>query len=190
MGAKESKGQAYDTTGMDASRGQCAALPPQLIRNATEHFTETNELGDGAFSTVYRGDLAFCKNIPADTAAEIARVGLPRRFAAKVTTLYEQQEGEIQDSFEKQLKDLKTELRILADCRHPNLCSLLGFSYDRTFRCLVYELCEGGDLSKRLHDDDDGAVPLSVAHRFRLAVDIASGLAYLHTQVKPPIIHR
>ena len=176
---------------MEVSEGLCAALPPELIRDATQNFDGDLELGDGAYATVYKGDIEQCKKIPAATAEEIKRVGMPRYFAAKVTVLAEEDLEDDSDSFEKQLAEMKKELRILANCRHPNICTLFGFAYDKDFRCLVYEICDGGDLFTRLHEvDEEDVFPIPVSNRFNLASDIACGLEYLHTEMKPPIIHR
>jgi len=85
------------------------------------------------------------------------------------------------------------EARLLSDLRHPNVVQFLGIllsetnGRDGTTRCgIVTEFMTRGCLFDLL-DHKEQALPLSL--KFQLAIDVARGMAYLHTST-PPIVHR
>ncbi|KAK7259769.1 hypothetical protein RIF29_25382 [Crotalaria pallida] len=84
-------------------------------------------------------------------------------------------------------KQFQQELDILSKIRHPNLLLLLGACPDRG--CLVYEYMENGNLDERLLRKD-GKAPIPWFERFRIAWEVASALAFLHSSKPTPIIHR
>ncbi|CAJ1958629.1 unnamed protein product [Sphenostylis stenocarpa] len=84
-------------------------------------------------------------------------------------------------------KQFQQELEILSKIRHPNLLLLLGACPDHG--CLVYEYMENGNLEDRLLRKNNTA-PIPWFGRFRIAWEIASALAFLHSSKPEPIIHR
>jgi serine/threonine protein kinase len=100
------------------------------------------------------------------------------------------------------------EVQVLGACRHQNLTPLLGFAADTGGVCLVTPLMKGGSLEDRLIQDvtarqrlsklpgapAGGFEPLSWLERLTVAVDVVTGLLYLHTPDpdthKPAILHR
>ncbi|PKA60705.1 Putative U-box domain-containing protein 53 [Apostasia shenzhenica] len=84
-------------------------------------------------------------------------------------------------------KQFKQELDILGRIRHPHMLVLLGACLDRG--CLVYEFMENGSLDDRLQCRDNSP-PLPWFFRFRIAWEVASALAFLHSSNPDPIIHR
>ncbi|KAF2538830.1 hypothetical protein F2Q68_00021018 [Brassica cretica] len=82
---------------------------------------------------------------------------------------------------------LKTEVETLGSIRHKNIVKL--FSYFSSLDCslLVYEYMPNGNLWDALHK---GFVHLEWSTRHKIAVGVAQGLAYLHHDLSPPIIHR
>ncbi|KAG7533594.1 Protein kinase domain [Arabidopsis thaliana x Arabidopsis arenosa] len=84
-------------------------------------------------------------------------------------------------------KELKTEVETLGSIRHKNIVKL--FSYFSSLDCslLVYEYMPNGNLWDALHK---GFVHLEWRTRHQIAVGVAQGLAYLHHDLSPPIIHR
>eukprot|EP00735_Rhodelphis_limneticus_P011782 TRINITY_DN4929_c0_g1::TRINITY_DN4929_c0_g1_i1::g.16628::m.16628 TRINITY_DN4929_c0_g1::TRINITY_DN4929_c0_g1_i1::g.16628 ORF type:complete len:306 (-),score=58.89,sp/Q9C9U5/SIS8_ARATH/37.92/2e-51,Pkinase/PF00069.20/1.1e-49,Pkinase_Tyr/PF07714.12/4e-48,APH/PF01636.18/0.0024 TRINITY_DN4929_c0_g1_i1:180-1097(-) len=86
---------------------------------------------------------------------------------------------------EETAREFEDEAFLLGSLRHPNIIQYLGASLKRPNLCLVSELCP-----MSLHD----ALYLNHAEvgrkeALRVAIDIASAMAYLHAQ-KPMIIHR
>ncbi|XP_019427285.1 PREDICTED: U-box domain-containing protein 35-like [Lupinus angustifolius] len=84
-------------------------------------------------------------------------------------------------------KQFQQELEILSKIRHPNLLLLLGACPDHG--CLVYEYMENGNLEDRLLRKNSTA-PIPWFERYRIAWEIASALAFLHSSKPTPIIHR
>ena len=101
------------------------------------------------------------------------------------------------------------EVQVLGSCRHVNLTPLVGFAADVGGVCLVTPLMKGGNLEDRLLIQDvtarqrlsklpgapaGGFEPLSWQERLTVAVDVVTGLLYLHTPDphthKPTILHR
>lgn len=84
-------------------------------------------------------------------------------------------------------KELKTEVETLGSIRHKNIVKL--FSYLSSFDCnlLVYEHMPNGNLWDALHN---GWIHLDWPTRHQIALGVAQGLAYLHHDLLPPIIHR
>ncbi|KAL9256604.1 U-box domain-containing protein [Drosera capensis] len=91
-----------------------------------------------------------------------------------------------QDSRDKKELFLK-EVGILSKLRHPNIVLLLGACPESS--CLVYEYLENGSLEKHL-SCQKGNSPLSWFVRFKIAFEIASALAFLHSSKPETIIHR
>ncbi|KAL9225264.1 hypothetical protein vseg_001210 [Gypsophila vaccaria] len=67
---------------------------------------------------------------------------------------------------------------------------LLGFASSRKRRrmCLVYELMTNGSLQDCLLRNKSPEI-VAWSARYRVAVDVAKGLAFLHHHCNPPIIH-
>ncbi|CAF2036850.1 BnaA09g05690D [Brassica napus] len=84
-------------------------------------------------------------------------------------------------------KQFDQELEILSKIRHPHLVLLLGACPERG--CLVYEYMENGSLDDRLMLVNDTS-PIPWFERFRIALEVASALVFLHKCKPRPIIHR
>ena len=75
----------------------------------------------------------------------------------------------------------------MSKIRHPHLVLLLGACPERG--CLVYEYMDNGSLDDRLMQvNDTPAIPWF--ERFRIALEVASALVFLHKSKPRPIIHR
>lgn len=83
----------------------------------------------------------------------------------------------------------RAEVESLGRIRHANVVKLLVSCVGEDLRILVYEYMENGSLGDLLHGDK-GGVLLTWAKRFSIAVGAARGLAYLHHDCIPPIVHR
>ncbi|KAJ9670384.1 hypothetical protein PVL29_026739 [Vitis rotundifolia] len=83
----------------------------------------------------------------------------------------------------------QSEVETLGGIRHCNIVKLLFSCSDEDFRVLVYEYMENGSLGEVLHGDK-GECLLDWHRRFKIAVGAAQGLAYLHHDCVPAIVHR
>lgn len=95
----------------------------------------------------------------------------------------------------KQAKgDVKEELKILQIVSHANLIKLTGISTDAVGDFfLVFEFAENGSLDKWLFSKSSSSNSvsfLSWRHRLNIALDVASGLQYMHEHTRPSIVHR
>lgn len=85
--------------------------------------------------------------------------------------------------------DFESEVNSLSRIRHSNIVKLLFCSTSEDARILVYEYVENGSLGDILHGEKGGTL-LDWERRVSIAVGAAQGLAYLHHDCDPPIVHR
>ncbi|KAK8921918.1 Leucine-rich repeat receptor-like serine/threonine-protein kinase BAM1 [Platanthera zijinensis] len=83
----------------------------------------------------------------------------------------------------------RAEIRTLGSIRHRNIVRLLAFCSDSRTNVLVYEFMGAGSLGEALHGDGGGFF-LGWDRRYRIALEAARGLSYLHHDCSPMIIHR
>ncbi|XP_073131263.1 probable serine/threonine-protein kinase At1g01540 [Henckelia pumila] len=74
--------------------------------------------------------------------------------------------------------------------RHKNLARLMGYCAEGRYRMLVYEYVDNGNLSQWLHQSIGVVSPLSWKTRVKIIIGIAKGLAYLHEDIEPVVIHQ
>ncbi|KAI6691932.1 hypothetical protein NL676_019642 [Syzygium grande] len=145
------------------STGSIEDVGPRLftyeeLKEVTKDFKD--EIGKGAFGTVYKGAL------------------LNRRKVVAVKRLENiSSDGDI---------EFQTEVKIIGRTHHRSLVCLLGYCQDGPNRLLVYEYMTNGSLAdllftpeRELHWDEK----MGIAH------DIARGLLYLHEECETQIIH-
>ncbi|CAM0954079.1 unnamed protein product [Alopecurus aequalis] len=133
------------------------------LEEATGSFSDTRELGDGGFGTVYKGQL---------------RDG---RVVA-VKRLY--------NNGSRHVEQFVNEAVILSRLRHPNLVTFYGCTSSRSQELLlVYEYVPNGTVADHLHGHRAAERVLSWPLRLNVAVEAATALAYLHA-IEPPVVHR
>ncbi|XP_047322849.1 receptor protein-tyrosine kinase CEPR1-like [Impatiens glandulifera] len=134
-------------------------------REIIESMVEKNIVGEGGSGTVYKIEL---------TNGESVAV---KRLRSRKTV-------EDRIFFDK---ELKTEVDTLGNIRHKNIVKLYCCFSNQESRLLVYEYMPKGNLWEALHREKTN---LDWTARHRIAIGIAQGLAYLHHDLSPPIIHR
>ncbi|KAJ8749516.1 hypothetical protein K2173_025711 [Erythroxylum novogranatense] len=87
----------------------------------------------------------------------------------------------VRDSF-------STEVKTLGSIRHRNIVRFLGCCWNRNIRLLMYDYMPNGSLGSLLHERSEGCLEWDV--RYRIVLGAAEGLAYLHHDCVPPIVHR
>ncbi|KAF8038532.1 hypothetical protein BT93_B1162 [Corymbia citriodora subsp. variegata] len=79
---------------------------------------------------------------------------------------------------------------MITNIHHPNLVELIGCCVEGKNRMLVYEYLENNSLSSVLLGSKSKHVILNWPQRAAISLGTASGLAFLHEEAKPPIVHR
>lgn len=130
---------------------------------ATEGFSDSNKIGEGGFGSVYKGRL---KN---GTIAAI-KVLSP-----------ESRQG---------VKEFLTEIQMISDIEHENLVKLHGCCVEGDHRILVYGYLQNNSLAQTLLGSGHSSIQFNWATRSKICLGVASGLAFLHEEVQPHIIHR
>ncbi|XP_057722521.1 receptor-like serine/threonine-protein kinase ALE2 [Arachis stenosperma] len=133
------------------------------LEKATDKFSSKRVLGEGGFGRVYSGTL--------EDGAEVAVKLLTR----------DNQNGD---------REFIAEVEMLSRLHHRNLVKLLGICIEGRRRCLVYELVHNGSVESHLHGVDKKKGPLDWEARMKIALGAARGLAYLHEDSNPRVIHR
>ncbi|WOK99375.1 LRR receptor-like serine/threonine-protein kinase FEI 1 [Canna indica] len=135
----------------------------QEIIKKLELLDEENVIGSGGFGTVY-------KMVMDDNSV----------FAVK----------KIDRSREGSDQILERELEILGSIKHINLVNLRGYCRIPSARLLIYDYLALGSLDHYLHENSEDQESLNWNARMKIALGSARGLAYLHHDCTPRIVHR
>ncbi|KAJ0771954.1 putative protein kinase RLK-Pelle-LRR-XII-1 family [Helianthus annuus] len=141
----------------------------QLLK-ATDGFSEANLIGQGGFSSVYKGTLND------DDGNDIFVV---------VKVLHRQNQGAC--------KSFMRECEVWRSIRHRNLlkiitsCSSVDFE-GNDFKALVYEFMPNGSLHDWLHSSTS-TQRLSLLQRINILIDVAIAVNYLHNHCPITISH-
>ncbi|XP_059304085.1 cysteine-rich receptor-like protein kinase 15 [Lycium ferocissimum] len=133
-----------------------------LVRAATENFSEENKLGEGGFGPVYKGTLA--------NGVAIAIKRLSRTSG-------------------QGLKEFKNEVVLIAKLQHRNLVRLLGCCLEGNEALLIYEFMPNKSLDFLFLDSRENEI-LDWRKRLHIIKGIARGIMYLHEDSRLRIIHR
>ncbi|XP_065881319.1 receptor protein-tyrosine kinase CEPR2 [Euphorbia lathyris] len=89
------------------------------------------------------------------------------------------------------LKVSEAEIETLGKIRHKNILKLYASLLKEGSSFLVFEYMVKGNLFEALHRKDKNEEPeLDWCQRYKIALGAAKGIAYLHNDCSPPIIHR
>ncbi|KAI7730092.1 hypothetical protein M8C21_033298 [Ambrosia artemisiifolia] len=133
------------------------------LLEATNGFDNNSLIGSGGFGDVYRAQLKDNTVVAIKKLIHVSGQG-DREFTAEMETI-----GKI---------------------KHRNLVPLLGYCKVGDERLLVYEYMKFGSLEDVLHDRKKTGIKLNWAKRRKIAIGSARGLAFLHHNCIPHIIHR
>ncbi|XVF86613.1 hypothetical protein PTKIN_Ptkin18bG0056400 [Pterospermum kingtungense] len=128
---------------------------------ATDNFSDLNLIGQGGFGYVHKGVL---KN-------------------GKVVAIKQLKAGSGQGE-----REFQAEVDIISRVHHRHLVSLVGYCIVGDKRLLVYEFVPNDTLEFHLHGKERPVMNWST--RMKIALGAAKGLAYLHEDCQPKIIHR
>ncbi|PKA65367.1 Proline-rich receptor-like protein kinase PERK1 [Apostasia shenzhenica] len=131
------------------------------LSQATDGFSGSNLLGQGGFGYVHKGLLLNGKEV----AVKQLKSGSGQ--------------GE---------REFRAEIEIISRVHHRHLVSLVGYCISEGKRLLVYEYVRNKTLEFHLHEEDQPTMGWPT--RFKIALGAAKGLAYLHEDCNPKIIHR
>jgi LIM domain kinase 1 len=129
----------------------------ESFRIPKDHLILKEEIGKGGFGVVYRADY-----LGIDVA--VKQISAPGG------------EDDMEEIF------VRREIAILKSCRHPNLVAFLGVVEQATADegiQIVLEYLPGGDLGRFLLDSKE---PISYATKIKISLDVACGMAYLHSR--------
>lgn len=144
------------------ARGHLIRFSYKDIQVATSNFA--HEIGKGGYGSVFKGNIG----------------GLATVAVKRLDNLTPEQE-----------KGFVNEVDIIGKIHHVNLVHLLGYCASGHHRLLVYEYLKNSSLDKLLfHHTKYPIPPLEWRTRFKIALETARGLTYLHEEVREQrIIH-
>ncbi|KAG8369269.1 hypothetical protein BUALT_Bualt15G0133900 [Buddleja alternifolia] len=87
---------------------------------------------------------------------------------------------------EEPIDSFAAEIQILGHIRHRNIVKLLGYCSNKSVKLLLYNYVPNGNLHQLLQNNRN----LDWETRYKIAVGSAQGLAYLHHDCLPTILHR
>ncbi|KAJ4765655.1 Proline-rich receptor-like protein kinase PERK4 [Rhynchospora pubera] len=129
---------------------------------ATNNFSKENILGEGGFGCVYKGKLPDGREVAIKMLK--GNKGLPA-----------------------ELDEFQAEAAVISQVHHRHLVGLVGCAIGHDKVMLVFEFVANKTLQFHLHESKD---LMEWPTRLKVAIGSAKGLAYLHEECKPRIIHR
>ncbi|XVE88510.1 hypothetical protein DITRI_Ditri19aG0074900 [Diplodiscus trichospermus] len=131
------------------------------LKAASEDFSPSNKLGEGGFGAVYKGTLSDGRAVAVKQLSVASHHG-KNQFIAEVATI--------------------------SAVQHRNLVKLYGCCIEGNRHLLVYEYLENRSLDQALFGWS--GLHLDWSTRFSICLATARGLAYLHEDSHPRIVHR
>ncbi|KAF3323128.1 leucine-rich repeat receptor-like protein kinase PXL2 [Carex littledalei] len=135
---------------------------------------ESNVIGMGATGIVYKAELSRPHSVIA--VKKLWRPG----------ATHEEDHADLS-------ADVAKEVALLGRLRHRNIVRLLGYVHNDLDCMMLYEYMPNGSLWEALHGAgaEMGQVLLGDWNlRYNVATGVAQGLAYMHHDCHPPVIHR
>ncbi|KAE8668481.1 putative LRR receptor-like serine/threonine-protein kinase [Hibiscus syriacus] len=130
--------------------------------NILDCLKDENVIGKGCSGVVYRAEM-------------------PNGELVAVKKLWKTKQDE-----EPTVDSFAAEIQILGHIRHRNIVKLLGYCSNKSVKLLLYNYIPNGNLLQLLQRNRN----LDWETRYKVAVGSAQGLAYLHHDCRPAILHR
>nr|XP_029119299.1 proline-rich protein 36 isoform X16 [Elaeis guineensis] len=162
-GSRPSSASASFNSSIATCAGSAKTFSLAEMERATNKFNDSQIIGEGGFGRVYEGTLED-----------------GRKAAIKVLKREDQHGG----------REFLAEVEMLSRLHHRNLVKLIGICTEEHVRCLVYELVPNGSVESHLYGAHKQSAPLDWNARLKIALGAARGLAYLHEDSSPRVIHR
>ncbi|KAF2548322.1 hypothetical protein F2Q70_00022276 [Brassica cretica] len=132
------------------------------VNNIVSSLTDENVIGKGCSGVVYRA-------------------AMPDGEIIAVKKLWR-----TKDNDDEPTTKIDSEIQILGSIRHRNIVKLLGYCSNKSVKLLLYNYFPNGNLQQLLQ----GNRSLDWETRYKIAIGTAQGLAYLHHDCVPAILHR
>ncbi|KAI4346103.1 hypothetical protein L6164_013183 [Bauhinia variegata] len=168
-------------TTRDEDSGMGSSWPWQFIPFQNLNFSveqilrclvDRNIIGEGFFGVVYRADM---------DNGQIVAVKKLRPAIMTADDECEHDKRGVLDSF-------TAEVKTLGSIRHKNIVRFLGCCWNRCTTLLMYDYMPNGSLGSLLHESNGDYLEWGL--RYKILLGAAQGLAYLHHDCVPPIVHR
>ncbi|EAZ32107.1 hypothetical protein OsJ_16302 [Oryza sativa Japonica Group] len=142
-----------------------ASVNLATIKSITENFSENCLIGEGGFSTVYKG-----------VQSDGRMVAVKRLKQSALTN--------------KGKKDFAREVAVMAGLHHGSLLRLLAYCNEGNERILVYAYMKNKSLDNHIFGPLPRRANLHWRRRLDIIQAIAKGVAYLHEGPDGSVIHR
>lgn len=133
------------------------------LRLATDNYHPSKKIGRGGFGTVYQGTLKNGRQVAIKSLSAASKQGV---------------------------REFLTEIKTISHVKHPNLVELVGCCAEEPNRTLVYEYVENNSLDRALLGNRSTNIKLDWEKRSNICTGTARGLAFLHEEAVPHIVHR
>ncbi|GJR25438.1 probable leucine-rich repeat receptor-like serine/threonine-protein kinase [Tanacetum coccineum] len=143
--------------------GVTGSFTLRQIKTATNNFNDANKIGEGGFGSVYKGVL------PDGTLIAVKQLSSKSRQGNR---------------------EFLNELGVISALQHPHLVKLHGCCVEGNQLLLAYEYMENNSLARALFGPKEWQLVLDWPTRYRICIDIARGLAFLHEESRLKIVHR
>ncbi|KAI0498926.1 hypothetical protein KFK09_019824 [Dendrobium nobile] len=148
---------------VEPSIGKVKLYSYKELRAATGDFKRGNRIGEGGFGSVYKGTLRNGTIVAIKVLSKESAQGA---------------------------REFLTEITAISDIIHENLVQLYGCCIEGNHKILVYRYLENNSLAQTLLGRNRSKIQFSWVTRSKICIGVARGLAFLHEEHQPPIVHR